>query len=196
MNLIGFDFDATLVQTDLILCKILSEKVGRLVLPEEITVYDLQACLPELSDVDVIDVVNDLVSIDRTFQMPPYPSAMDFLKWCGRYNKIYVITNRPDLEPVHIYLQHNLDKATFDQVELHYTKEKGAVAKALGIKYFIEDKVENIVSLASYGIIPIVFEQLWNKNIISQRSNLSDLCIFVKNWDDIYHVIGCEFFNY
>ena len=193
--LLGFDFDAVLVRTDLKLCQLLSEKVGRVISPEDITMYDLQACLPELSDIEIENVINDLVSIEHTFQIPPYSGSMNFLRWYGKHNKIHVITNRPNLEPVYIYLQHNLDRTTFDQVEIHYTKKKGMVARSLGIRYFIEDKIENIISLANCGIVPIIFEQNWNKSI-SKRSNLYDLVYIVRDWEDVYSIVGCELFNY
>lgn len=195
-SLIGFDFDAVIARTDLVLCYLLSLQVGRVVSPESITMYELQDCLPELSDEQVRNCIDQLVSTEHTFNMPPYPGAMDFLKWYGKRNRIVIITNRPNLEPVDTYLNHNLDSYTYDKVDLYYEIEKGRTAKALGIKYFIEDKIQNIVNLANHGIIPIVFKQNWNKDVISQRSNLSDLCIFVDNWNDIYHAIGCELFGY
>ncbi|MFA5025052.1 MAG: hypothetical protein WC503_00895 [Candidatus Shapirobacteria bacterium] len=194
---IGFDFDAVLVNSALVLCDILSQTLNRLVLPEEICLYDIQKGFPQLSDKDIIHVIDSLVNMDNTFKIPPYPGALDFLRWYGKSNlEIIIITNRVDLTPVSVYLESNLDKKTFEKIRLFYSKEKGPLSRALGLKYFIEDRFQNIVNLANHGVVPIIFKQNWNKNRISQKSNLFDLCVFVDSWEDIYNFVGCEFFGY
>lgn len=193
---IGFDFDAVLVQSDLILCDILSQTLNRLVLPEEICLYDIQKGFPELSDKDTAHVINSLVNMENTFKIPPYPGALDFLRWYGKSNFIYIITNRTDKEPMRAYLESNLDKNTFEKVIVLFAKEKGPIARKIGLEYFVEDRFQNVVNLANYGVVPIIFKQNWNINRISQKSNLFDLCIFVDSWEDIYNFVGCEFFGY
>jgi len=196
MKKIGIDFDAVLVQSDLILCQILTEKLGYVVLPERIKAYAIEECCPELSSDDVRDVIEKLVCMEYTFQIPQYPGALDFLKWYGKSNEIIIITNRIDLEPVEVYLRHHLDKNTFDQIRLFYAKEKGPLARSLGLEYFIEDHLVNVINLANHGVIPILFRQNWNENVISKRSNLFDLVHFVNSWEDIYYFVGCELFGY
>lgn len=194
---IGFDFDATLVQSDLVLSDILSQTLNRLVLPEDICLYDLQKGFPELTNEDVLSVIDSLVNTDNTFKIPPYPGALDFLRWYGKSNpEIIIITNRIDLEPVYVYLQHSLDKKTFEKIKIFHTKEKGLLTGQLGLEYFIEDRFQNVVSLANHGVVPIIFKQNWNKNRISPKSNLFDLCVFVDSWEDIYNFVGCRFFGY
>jgi hypothetical protein len=195
MHEIGYDFDSTLVQSDLTLCDIISERIGRLICPEDILMYDIQHCAPELSNNDVQEVIDMLGTTEHTFRIPPLPGAFDFLKWYGKHHAIHIITNRYYIEPVYIYLQHNLNKQTFDKVKIYHSKDKGNLCRQLGLRYFIDDHIKNIVNIANAGIIPVLFKQNWNKNVISTRSNLFELIRFVDNWDDVYSLVTCEHMN-
>ena len=54
-----------------------------------------------------------------------------------------------------------------------------------GLKYFVDDRAETCMQLASAGITPLVFSQPWNLN----RHNLQT----VENWIDIQDLISPSF---
>jgi len=191
MTLLGFDVDSTLIRTDLVLLDLIAKKLGYQVSPDLFHTYDIQACCPSLSTEDVNDIIYAVGEMEHTFKIPPYSGAMDFLRWYAKTHPIYIITNRCNTETVYAYLQHHLDKKTYDRVKIFHAKEKGKLAKSLGITHFIEDHILHIVNLANYGIIPIMMEQNWNKKL-SHSSLLRDLIYVVRSWEDIYAIAACE----
>jgi uncharacterized HAD superfamily protein len=58
------------------------------------------------------------------------------------------------------------------------------VLKERGVRYFVEDRLDTCHLLAEAGIIPIVYEQPWNRE--------PHPFAVVRDWDDIAEMIAWE----
>jgi hypothetical protein len=192
INLLGFDFDSVIVDTAITLCGLITEHLGYPVGLETIKHYTIELNYPGMTKKDAEKILNLCLNHDNTIATPTIDGALDFLKWYAKTNYIYIITNRKVLEPVDFYLQHNLDKQTYEKVNLYYTKDKGKLCRSLGVTHFIDDYMNNIVNVANAGIIPILFSRSWNINILKSGSILRQLIQIVNSWEDIYHLITCK----
>lgn len=99
-------------------------------------------------------------------------------------HEIIIITYRQDVYVDNSYeiLKNYLDKngVLFDEIYMHIT-DKGKLCKEKNIDLFIDDKLENVESVANVGIDVLQFynefEKIGNYQI-------------VKSWDEIYTYIS------
>ncbi len=193
--LLGFDCDAVLIDTLLILCAVLTKQLGRPVDPDEINYYCIESNFPGMTSEEAWTAITDSLTLDNTLATPPVDGALDFLRWYAKTHPIYIITNRVHIEPVEIYFQHHMDYNTYRKTKVMHAKKKGPLCRKLGITHFVEDNMKNIVSLANNGVVPVLFRRQWNKDMVPSRSNLSELMIYVSNWEDVYSLVTCEQMN-
>ena len=100
--------------------------------------------------------------------------AVEAIEWLRHDHSLPIITSRPEtirertaalvekhfppvFDGIH-FLNHYRDDGTRSR-----ERTKGEVCKALGVRVFVEDALENAVSVADEGIPVLLFDVPWNQ---------------------------------
>jgi hypothetical protein len=100
--------------------------------------------------------------------LPGTKEAFDALIDAG--HTIHIITDRCSLDPEDSGL---IRRRTRDWLEdnglryetIHYTGDKAAVAKELGLDFFIDDRAENYYEVSAAGVKTYLFDRPWNAGV-------------------------------
>ncbi|MBW2465806.1 MAG: hypothetical protein JRF02_00765, partial [Deltaproteobacteria bacterium] len=146
----------------------------------DITFYEVVECL----DVDrkvIDDIFIRLHDEPLSSGIEPMKDAIPVLHRFAEQAPLTFITARPEKEPIDIWLKHFLSPEVYEQMRLvamGVHDNKTPYIKDLGLKYFVDDRLQTCRKLAKEGIIPLVYNQPWNMN----GHNLQT----VDDWQAIY----------
>ncbi|SDL90676.1 5' nucleotidase, NT5C type [Halarsenatibacter silvermanii] len=129
-------------------------------------------------------------------QVPPAEGVREL--FCNLKNKgceIILITARESQyrRVTEKWLQKN--DITFDS--LYHEDDKAPLARKCSLKFFVDDKMQNIIELSEAGIPAALFNRHHNRDSIS-RSRLLKLDNYlgrVENWQEISRIINYRFFS-
>jgi len=93
----------------------------------------------------------------------------------------------PDEAAILGWIHHQLPEVDMTLIHLEATnthKKKALVLGKNGKKYFVEDRLKTCYLLQEVPIIPIVFQQPWNRKLHPFQ--------VVKSWDELSTMIAWE----
>jgi hypothetical protein len=93
-------------------------------------------------------------------------NAISVLHRFARESPLTFVTARPREKPISLWLKHFLEPVTYAEMRLVAMGEhdnKTSYIKDLGLKYFVDDRLQTCRKLAREGINPLVYSQPWNK---------------------------------
>ena len=114
----------------------------------------------------------------------PIEGAVELLTKLSSAGRIFFVTARPDKIPIMNWVRNQLSKVDEDLIRLESTNhlsEKIPILLKNGVRYFVEDRLDTCYLLEEVSIVPIVFEQPWNR-----RPHHFPV---VKNWGEISTMI-------
>jgi uncharacterized HAD superfamily protein len=166
-NRLAFDIDGVVadIMTPFLLLARERFDVGHHLRYEDITTFALSECL-DLEPRIILELIREL--IDRPHELPvaPFPHAVPVLTRLAGEAPLLFVTARDRARPIEIWLNRTLTAvpaaairvvATGDaETKIHYLQEHH-------IQYFVEDRLETCLQLATHGITPILFAQPWNR---------------------------------
>jgi uncharacterized HAD superfamily protein len=165
--LIGFDIDGVVADTGGAFIRIANEEYGiNSISLDDITSFEVIDCL----DVDqgiIEEIFIRLLDDPLTAGLQPMENAIPVLHRFADEAPLTFITARPHEKPIARWLKHYLQPATFEKIRLvamGVHDNKTAYIKDLGLKYFVDDRLQTCKMLANEGITPLVYNQPWNKN--------------------------------
>jgi uncharacterized HAD superfamily protein len=165
--LIGFDIDGVVADTGGAFIRIASEEYGiNSITLEDITSFEVIDCL----DVDqgIIEAIfTRLLDDPLTAGLQPMEDAISVLHRFADEAPLTFVTARPHKKPIARWLKNFLQPATFEKIRLvamGVHDNKTSYIKDLGLKYFVDDRLQTCRMLANEGITPLVYNQPWNKN--------------------------------
>jgi hypothetical protein len=165
--LIGFDIDGVVADTGGAFIRIANEEYGiNSISLDDITSFEVIDCL----DVDqgiIEEIFIRLLDDPLTAGLQPMEDAIPVLHRFADEAPLTFITARPHEKPIARWLKHYLQPATFEKIRLvamGVHDNKTAYIKELGLKYFVDDRLQTCKMLANEGITPLVYNQPWNKN--------------------------------
>lgn len=165
--LIGFDIDGVVADTGGAFIRIANEEYGiNSISLDDITSFEVIDCL----DVDqgiIEEIFTRLLDDPLTAGLQPMEDAIPVLHRFADEAPLTFITARPHEKPIARWLKHYLQPATFEKIRLvamGVHDNKTAYIKELGLKYFVDDRLQTCMMLANEGITPLVYNQPWNKN--------------------------------
>jgi hypothetical protein len=97
---------------------------------------------------------------------------------------ILFVTARPEGDSIREWIHQYLSVGDISTIQIEATsthKDKIPVLLNHGIRYFIEDRLETCYLLEKTSVIPIVFEQPWNRKPHPFQT--------VKSWHEIEDLI-------
>ncbi len=179
-NEIGFDLDGVIADTGEAFIRLACEEFNycsfRL---EDITSFQVEECLSIPTDT-AEQIFYAILKDSLGTGLKPNPGAVDVITSMATQSPVTIITARPLEQPVSDWLDHFFSSKTCQQIKLvamgdHDDKER--YIKEHNLKYFVDDRVETCLNLATTGITPIVYNQPWNHNKHTLNS--------VSNWQEI-----------
>ena len=163
---LAFDIDGVVADTMAVFVRLAQERYGFTRLTkEDLRQYDLHACL----DIP-LEIVNELICMtlddDHTQEIPPMDGAVAVLTKLADYGPLRFVTARIWPESIIRWLQQTLSEVDAGRIEVFATglpEAKCSILRDLGVKYFVEDRVETCRLLMEKGIQPLLFDQPWNR---------------------------------
>ena len=164
---IGFDIDGVVADTAGAFIRIAGEEYGiNSITLDDITSFEVVDCL-DVDQIIIEEIFNRLLDDPLSAGLQPMEDAIPVLHRFAAEAPLTFVTARPQGEPISRWLKYFLQPAAFEQVRLvamGVHDNKTSYIKDLGLKYFIDDRLQTCRMLAREGIIPLVYNQPWNKN--------------------------------
>lgn len=164
---IGFDLDGVVADTGSAFIRIANEEYGLYSLSlKDITYYDVVDCL----DVDhkiINEIFTRLHDEPLSSGIQPMEDAIKVLHRYAEHVPLTFVTARPEKKPIAMWLKHFLKSSAYENMRLVATgvhDNKTPYIKDLGLKYFVDDRLQTCQKLATEGITPLVYNQPWNMN--------------------------------
>jgi uncharacterized protein len=163
---LAFDIDGVVADTMAVFVRLARERYGLSHISKDVMrCYDLRECL----DVDR-DILNDLICLtlddEHTLQVPPMQGAPEVLTNLAQYGPLRFVTARIWPESITAWLHQTLPAVQPDRIRVIATgapEAKRDILHDLGIRFFVEDRLETCRHLAQDGIQPFLFDQPWNR---------------------------------
>lgn len=178
---LGIDFDGVIGDTKSLITNIASKHLNIQLDPEDTESYFLRNCFGGMPIEIEKKIIEETLTIKSTKKLKPIKNAIEILsKWQkSTGNLIEIVTSREDpqvLKPfIDKYMINKLDFA------IYYGKfNKGQFCKEHKFTHFIDDFIFNLIDLANYGIIPLIFDQPYNRKVNRRFSNLAQR---IYSWD-------------
>ena len=178
---IGFDIDGVVADTGGAFIRIAREEYGlHSISLQDITFYEVVNCL----DVDqkiIEDIFTRLHDEPLSSGIQPMEDALNVLHKLASLTPLTFVTARPEKEPIATWLKHFLKPAVYREMKLvamGVHDNKAPYIKNLGLKYFVDDRLQTCKKLAGEGITPLVYNQPWNMDDHDLQT--------VNNWQDIH----------
>ena len=179
---LAFDVDGVVADTMAVFVDLARERYGLDYLTKDhLRLYDLHQCI----DVDR-KIIDDLICLtlddEHTLQIPPMEDAAEVLTELARHGPLRFVTARIWPESIIEWLRGTLPEVEPDQIQVTATgapEAKLEILHGLGVRYFVEDRLETCRLLAREGIKPLLFDQPWN------RTPLAEEFVRVENWSQL-----------
>jgi len=163
---LAFDIDGVVADTMAVFVRLARERYGLTDLTkDDLRCYDLHQCL----EVDR-EVLNDLICLtlddEHTLQVPAMEGAVEVLTRLARQGPLRFVTARVWPESITRWLHRTLREVPGERIQVIATgapEAKRDVLHDLGVRYFLEDRLETCRQLALDGIQPFLYDQPWNR---------------------------------
>ena len=161
---IGFDIDGVVADTMEAFIRLAAEDYGVGVAPEDITEFQVEDCL-DMDPTHIQQIFERLLEDPLAAGLKLMPHAKRVLGEFAKEAPLTFITARPQKKPIAYWLQNMLGRSVYKSVRLVATgKHDGKTShiKEMGLKYFVDDRVQTCIMLDQDGVTPFVFSQPWN----------------------------------
>jgi uncharacterized HAD superfamily protein len=166
-QVLAFDIDGVVADTMAVFVRLARERYGLTDLSKDhLNQYDLYRCLPYERSV-IEDLICLTLDDEHTLQIPPLPGAPEVLTELSRHARLRFVTARIWPESITQWLHQLLPEVPAERIQVIATgapEAKLKILQDLGVRYFVEDRLETCHALARDGIQPLLFDQPWNRN--------------------------------
>ncbi|MCU0588522.1 MAG: hypothetical protein MUF52_10230 [Syntrophobacteraceae bacterium] len=164
---LAFDIDGVVADTMAVFVQLARERYGLSQLSkDDLRCYELHHCL----DMDR-EVLNDLICLtlddEHTLQVPAMEGAPQVLTRLAEQGPLRFVTARIWPESITQWLHLTLHQVPAHRIQVIATgapEAKRQVLNDLGIRFFLEDRLETCRHLVRGGIQPFLFDQPWNRS--------------------------------
>ncbi|MFC2017701.1 hypothetical protein ACFLTQ_00145 [Chloroflexota bacterium] len=178
---IGVDIDGVIADLGTAMLPLLSEVCSRPVAYHDLSSWDLGQAL-SIDEVTMKRTWEQLFFSDALRYAPPIDGAIDSLSTLSEH-EIWLVTSRPiSTQDLTISWLHD-NRVHYDQIVFNRRGDKLSVGPTFNI--FIEDYLDEIITITEAGIFALLFDQPWN-----QTSRLPANCERVYDWNNILQSIS------
>lgn len=189
-KVIGIDFDDVLMDFVPGFLSFVSKKIGKTFIKEDIKNFFFWGTLG-LSKEEAVALCEEYYQTDAHLNSLPVKRSKEALEKLANFS-LHVVTARPTFteDVTRRWTKHHF-KDSIEQ--FHFTNgfknnqavSKGALAKELGVSYFVDDAPHNAFDVASEGIPVFLLDAPWN-----QDTGYHPCIARVYNWDEIIeHIV-------
>ncbi|MCE5336931.1 MAG: hypothetical protein LLG06_20320, partial [Desulfobacteraceae bacterium] len=147
----------------------------------DMSCYNLYDCLGLRKE-----IIDDLICLtlddENTLSIPPVPGAPAILTELARKAPLRFVTARIWPESITRWIHRTLPEVAPERIQVIASgapESKLEILNGLGIRFFVEDRIETCRHLKMAGIQPFLFVQPWN------RDEPSDGFIRIENWTEL-----------
>jgi hypothetical protein len=184
---LGVDFDGVIADMNTVITEISAKHLGIDLDPTETENYFLRYCYGGISLDMEREIINEALTIESTKKLKPIEGAIEALiEWQEvTGDLIQIVTAREDSKILAPFLEkYMINKMSFT---IHYgIRPKGEFCRNLGMTAFLDDFVFNLIDLANHGIVPLIFDQPYNRQANRRFSRLAQRIYSWEHFRSIY----------
>ena len=183
---IAFDIDGVFADTFRVFVHKARKDYGYHFSYEDITEYEFMSII-DMDEQISEQIIQTLLDYPLESGIEPLDGAVDVLTTLSGAGPLLFVTARPNKAPILKWVQHQLFEVDTNSIHLETTnthKEKLPILLENKVNYFVEDRLETCYLLQEVPIIPIVFQQPWNRKPHPFR--------VVESWDELSTMIAWE----
>jgi 5'(3')-deoxyribonucleotidase len=180
---LAFDIDGVFADTFRAFVSVAKKEYGVSIEYDDITEYEFWNVI-DISQDDCMEIMQRILDDPLEIGIRPLDGAVEVLKRLVGLGSVLFVSARPESESILLWMDEYLDAVdpTLIRVEaVGGHEEKAQVLLKNGTRYFIEDRLETCYLLDRASVIPIVFDQPWNRK---QHPFMT-----VKTWQNIEGLI-------
>jgi uncharacterized HAD superfamily protein len=179
---LAFDIDGVVADTMSVFVRLAHERYGLTRLSkQDMLCYNLYDCLG-LEKKIIDDLIVLTLDEEHTRQIPPIPGAPEVLTQLAEAVPLRFITARSEAEPISEWVFSILPDVPRQKITVIASgspDSKLGILHQLGVRFFVEDRLETCKNLKEAGIEPLLFEQPWN------RDQLAPGLIRISDWTQL-----------
>jgi len=178
---IGIDIDGVIVDLGSAMLPLLTEVCARPVLYQDLCSWDLGEAL-SIDEETMSRTWERLFDSDAFRYALPIDGALNGLSALSEH-EIWLVTSRPiSTQDLTLSWLHN-NRVHYDHIVFNRRGDKLSVGPMFSV--FVEDFLDEAITIAKTGIFTILFDQPWN-----QASKLPDNIKRAFNWYGVLHLIN------
>jgi len=162
----AFDIDGVVADTMAVFVELVRKELGiRHFSKDDIVEYELYKCVPAPRET-IDEVLCKTLSDEYTEMIPPMPGAKEFLTRLGKLADLRFVTARVWPDSIIKWLHKLLPDIDKRRIQVVATGDPGAkkrILKDMGVKVFVEDRLDTCCALRKEGFHVILFDQPWNR---------------------------------
>ncbi len=182
---LGFDFDGVFADIGEAFVRLACEEYNYCSFTlEEINSFQVEECLDMPLNL-IEQVFDDILENSLATKLQPMPGVAEVMKELTLIAPVTIITARHKPQPVYDWLDHFFTKETRDNIKLIAMgdhDDKVRYLQQMGIKHFVDDRLETCRQIADAKLTPHLFSHPWN---LDNDTNFNT----VNNWQDIKSMI-------
>jgi uncharacterized protein len=175
----AFDFDGVVADTFRLFVRIANSDYNYQIDYEAITEYEFLKVI-EMEKQHAMEIIEILTNDPHEIDLRPNKGAVEVLTRMSTHTQLLCVTARPFGDPIRMWFEKNMPGIRPSCLNVEATgvnTGKLEILRKHNIKYFIDDRLDTCHLLHESGIIPIVYNQPWNRKSHSFTA--------VDNWDEL-----------
>ncbi len=178
---IGMDIDGVIVDLGTAMLPLLSEVCARPVAYQDLCSFDVGEAL-SIGEETMNRIWKRLIDSDALRYAAPIDGAINGLSALSEH-EIWLVTSRPISTQDFTLSWLHENRVHYDQIVFNRRGDKLSVGPIFSV--FVEDFLDEAITIAEAGIFTILFDQPWN-----QASKLPANCKRACNWDGVLQLIN------
>lgn len=166
-GILAFDIDGVVADTMSVFVRLAHERYGLTSLSkQDMLCYNLYDCLG-LDKKIIDDLILLTLDEEHTREIPPVPGAPEVLTQLAAAAPLRFITARTTAASIAEWvfsILPGVPRSRITVIASGSPDSKLDILQQLGVRYFVEDRLETCKHLKEAGIEPLVFEQPWNRD--------------------------------
>ncbi len=177
---LAFDIDGVIADSFRAFVDVARNAHGSSVRYEDITEYDFSKFVEDLDEQASNRIVNQIIDDPLGMGIQPIEGSVPVIEKLMTLGPLLLVTARPRKEGIVKWMHAHFPLNGSEGVDIVATgthRQKIPILLDREVEYFVEDRLDTCYLLEEASIIPIVFDQPWNRKPHPFQK--------VKNWDEI-----------
>jgi hypothetical protein len=162
---LAFDIDGVFADTFRVFGETARRDYGVRIEYEDITEYEFLSVIDMEEDI-ASEIIGRILSDPIRMGIEPMGGSVEVLSKLAATGPILFVTARPEKEAISAWVNQKLAGAGSGLINVEATAthlQKLPVLLKHGIRYFVEDRLDTCYLIEEASLVPIVFEQPWNR---------------------------------